>query len=387
MQSVPSTKILQHPYHIVNKSPWPFFISMALLLTTVGGVLFMHRYLTGDNILFWGLFYVILFIFFWFKDIILESTFEGNHTTYVQNGLRLGMKLFILSEVMFFFSFFWAFFHSALVPHIFIGNVWPPKGIIPYFLLPEFNNWMLENTFFIQIQSCIDATTNGFRWAATYIPLFTPYTIPLAATFILLSSGATLHIAGLWFKFTNTNIETKSTKMLLESYLLLPINLSVNFYGVDSKNYSKTWTFEHLTNQLITTFWITIWLVITISLGIIFTYIQSFEYIYLLPFNINDSVFGSCFYLLTGFHGLHVIIGTIGLIICLIRHLQNHFTQNIHIGFECASWYWHFVDAVWLFVFIGIYWWSAPLKIPYLWNTHHTIGPQSFVCNENTLVH
>jgi len=241
MQSVPSTKILQHPYHIVNKSPWPFFISMALLLTTVGGVLFMHRYLNGDSILFWGLFYVILFIFFWFKDIILESTFEGNHTTYVQNGLRLGMKLFILSEVMFFFSFFWAFFHSALVPHIFIGNVWPPKGIIPYFLLPEFNDWMLENTFFIQIQSCIDATTNGFRWAATYIPLFTPYTIPLAATFILLSSGATLHIAGLWFKFTNTNIETKSTKILLESYLLLPINIAINFYGVESKNYSKTW--------------------------------------------------------------------------------------------------------------------------------------------------
>lgn len=246
---------------------------------------------------------------------------------------------------------------------------------------------MLENTFFIQIQSCIDATTNGFRWAATYIPLFTPYTIPLAATFILLSSGATLHIAGLWFKFNSTNIETKSTKMLVESYVSLPLKLSVNFYGAEIKNYSKTWTFEHLTNQLITTFWITLWLLMTISLGLIFTYIQSFEYIYLLPFNINDSVFGSCFYLLTGFHGLHVIIGTIGLIICLIRHLQNHFTQNIHIGFECASWYWHFVDAVWLFVFIGIYWWSAPLKIPYLWNTHHTIGPQSFVCNENTLIH
>jgi heme/copper-type cytochrome/quinol oxidase subunit 3 len=99
---------------------------------------------------------------------------------------------------------------------------------------------MLENTFFVQIQSCIDATTNGFRWAATYIPLFTPYTIPLAATFILLSSGATLHIAGLWFKFNNSNIDTKSTKLLVESYLLLPSTLSVNFYGVDTTNYSKT---------------------------------------------------------------------------------------------------------------------------------------------------
>ena len=65
MQSVPNTKNLQHPYHIVNKSPWPFFISMALMLTTVGGVLFMHRYLNGEAILFWGIFYVVLFIFFW----------------------------------------------------------------------------------------------------------------------------------------------------------------------------------------------------------------------------------------------------------------------------------------------------------------------------------
>jgi heme/copper-type cytochrome/quinol oxidase subunit 3 len=175
----------------------------------------------------------------------------------------------------------------------------------------------------------------------------------------LLSSGATLHIAGLWFKFNNTNVETKSTKILLESYLLLPINIAINFYGVESKNYSKTWTFEHLTNQLITTFWITIWLVITISLGIIFTYIQSFEYIYLLPFNINDSVFGSCFYLLTGFHGLHVIIGTIFLAISLERLMLGHFTREHHFGFEAGAWYWHFVDVVWLFLFITIYWWGS----------------------------
>ena len=99
---------------------------------------------------------------------------------------------------------------------------------------------MLENTFFVQIQSCIDSTTNGFRWASTYIPLFTPYTIPLAATFILLSSGATLHIAGLWFKFNNKNIETKSTTFLLENFLVIPINFLIKFYGVDKKNYSKT---------------------------------------------------------------------------------------------------------------------------------------------------
>ena len=113
--------------------------------------------------------------------------------------------------------------------------------------------------------------------------------------------------------------------------------------------------------------WVTFWLAVTIALGALFTFIQSYEYFVLLPFGINDSVFGSCFYLLTGFHGFHVILGTVALIICLIRHLKMHFTSTIHIGFECAAWYWHFVDGVWLFVYSILYWWSAPLKQPYLW--------------------
>ena len=220
----------------------------------------------------------------------------------------------------------------------------------------------------------------GYRWAFVYLPLFNSYTVPLAATFILLASGVSLHIAGLWFKFKEYNTTTVNKKIF--NYVLGYSYINGSVFGINHEFYGKLWNIRSIFAQITTSIWITFWLTITILLGIIFTIIQGFEYIYLLPFKMNDSVFGSCFYLLTGFHGLHVIIGTVGLIICLFRHLSNQFTENIHIGFECASWYWHFVDAVWLFVFICIYWWSAPLNIAYFW---HTIDKQSFVCGDTTL--
>jgi len=99
-------------------------------------------------------------------------------------------------------------------------------------------------------------------------------------------------------------------------------------------------------------------LVLTILLAIIFTALQGFEYA-TAPFSISDSVYGSTFYLATGFHGFHVIIGTIFLAVCLVRLLLNHFTREHHFGFEAAAWYWHFVDVVWLFLFVTIYWWGS----------------------------
>jgi cytochrome c oxidase subunit 3 len=99
-------------------------------------------------------------------------------------------------------------------------------------------------------------------------------------------------------------------------------------------------------------------LIITISLATIFTALQGFEYL-TAPFSISDSVYGSTFYLATGFHGFHVIVGTIFLAVCLFRLYRNHFTTQHHFGFEAAAWYWHFVDVVWLFLFITIYWWGG----------------------------
>lgn len=97
--------------------------------------------------------------------------------------------------------------------------------------------------------------------------------------------------------------------------------------------------------------------IFTILLAILFTCLQGFEYINA-PFNISDGIYGSCFYLTTGLHGFHVFLGTVALIVSLIRLILNHYSTTIHTGLNIAIWYWHFVDVVWLFLFISIYWWS-----------------------------
>nr|YP_086860.1 cytochrome c oxidase subunit III [Diplometopon zarudnyi]AAT08509.1 cytochrome c oxidase subunit III [Diplometopon zarudnyi] len=99
-------------------------------------------------------------------------------------------------------------------------------------------------------------------------------------------------------------------------------------------------------------------LTITVLLGLYFTALQAMEY-YEAPFTLSDSVYGSTFFVATGFHGLHVIIGSTFLLVCLLRQLYYHFTTNHHFGFEAAAWYWHFVDVVWLFLYISIYWWGS----------------------------
>lgn len=99
-------------------------------------------------------------------------------------------------------------------------------------------------------------------------------------------------------------------------------------------------------------------LITTVTLGLYFTILQAYEYIEA-RFCIRDSIYGSSFYIATGFHGIHVIIGTIFLLICLTRHIKYHFSINHHFGFEAAAWYWHFVDVVWLFLYISIYWWGS----------------------------
>lgn len=138
--------------------------------------------------------------------------------------------------------------------------------------------------------------------------MFNPFIIPLLNTIILLTSGISITWA---------------------HHRLINNNYKQLFYG----------------------------LLITIILGIYFSILQLFEYIEA-SFNISDSSYGSTFFLATGFHGLHVLIGTTFLIICFIRNLIIHFSSNHHFGFEAAAWYWHFVDIVWLFLYISIYWWG-----------------------------
>jgi len=205
----------------------------------------------------------------WWRDVIREGTFGGHHTKAVQNGLRFGMVLFIVSECLFFFAFFWAFFHSSLSPTIELGCVWPPKGIVT----PD------------------------------------PWGIPLLNTVLLLSSGASV-------TWAHHAILAGNRSQALQSMIL------------------------------------------TVCFGVIFTAFQAYEYVEL-PFTISDSVYGSCFFLLTGFHGFHVLVGTLFLIVCTFRILAHHFTRFHHVGFEAAAWYWHFVDVVWLLVFLSVYWWGG----------------------------
>ena len=124
-----SGHIQRHPYHLVDPSPWPLVGAISALVTTVGGVMYMHSYIGGSFVLPLGLFMVMYTMYVWWKDVIREGTYEGHHTKTVQVGLRYGMILFIVSEIMFFFAFFWAYFASSVAPAIEIGSIWPPAGI------------------------------------------------------------------------------------------------------------------------------------------------------------------------------------------------------------------------------------------------------------------
>nr|ARA91125.1 cytochrome oxidase subunit 3 [Apis koschevnikovi] len=251
------------PFHMVTNSPWPIILSFSLMNSLISTAIWIY----SSNLLFMMLNFIntTMIMMFWFRDIIRESTFQGLHTLYVTNFLKFGMILFIISELMFFISFFWAFFHSSISPNIEIDMLWPPKDI----------------------------------------KFFDPMEIPLLNSFILVSSG-----------FTVT----------LSHYFLITNNFK----------FSKLYLF------------------ITIFLGIYFMMIQLIEYMNSY-FCFNDSVYGSIFYMTTGFHGLHVFIGVIFLSISLYRMSKIHFSNMHNMNFEMAIWYWHFVDIVWLFLYSFIY--------------------------------
>lgn len=259
----------KHPYHLVDPSPWPLFASFAAFLTTVGGVMYMHAYALGGTLLSLGLLMTLYAMAVWWRDVIREATYQGLHTQAVQRGLRYGMLLFIVSEIMFFLAFFWAFFHSSLAPTVEIGGIWPPLGI----------------------------------------EVLNPWEIPFLNTLLLLTSGASV---------------TWAHHALLAGHR-----------GQASRA-----------------------LAVTLVLAVIFTLFQAYEYA-TAPFSISDGIYGSTFYLATGFHGFHVIIGTLFLGLCLVRVLQGHFSKGHHFGFEAAAWYWHMVDVVWLFLFVCVYYWGG----------------------------
>jgi cytochrome c oxidase subunit 3 len=269
MSKIIRSNFQAHPFHLVSPSPWPLYTSLSLFILTTSTALSMHNFYNLYYLLYLGVFLVIASMSFWFRDVISEGTFLGDHTLAVQKGLNLGVILFIVSEALFFMAIFWAFFHSALTPTVELGAQWPPIGIEP----------------------------------------INPFELPLLNTIILLSSGATVTYA---------------------HHSLIQGKRKGSLYGS----------------------------VATIILAIVFTGFQAIEYS-VSSFTISDGAFGTCFYFGTGFHGLHVIIGTIFLSVALWRIFAYHLTDNHHLGFEAGILYWHFVDVVWLFLYVSIYYWGS----------------------------
>lgn len=258
-----------HPYHLVTTSPWPLFTSFSLFSMAIFAVSYFHGFQYGGTGLLLSFIVTLYVMILWFRDVIMEGTFLGDHTLQVQKGIFMGMILFIISEAFAFLSVFWAYFHSSLSPNIELGNSWPPQGIV-----------------------ALD-----------------PWAIPLLNTFILLSSGITITYA---------------------HHALIQGNRKDAING---------------------TFF-------TIFLALIFTGLQYVEYSQAM-FTIADSIYGTVFFASTGLHGLHIIIGTIFLSVGFVRIILYHLTVHHHAGYEAAILYWHFVDVVWLFLFIVVYWWGG----------------------------
>ena len=125
-------KTYAHGFHLVNASPWPFLLSFSLFGVMLNLGMYFHKIPLSYSLFLFAFMNLCVFMYCWFRDIIVEGTYEGHHTSLVQRGIKLGMILFILSEVMFFFAFFWGFFHSSLAPAVQIGGIWPPAAIVPF---------------------------------------------------------------------------------------------------------------------------------------------------------------------------------------------------------------------------------------------------------------
>jgi cytochrome c oxidase subunit 3 len=301
-----------HAYHLLNPSIWPLLVSGAVLSMVIalvssffigcvsGSDKLDHLFaFTIDSSLFISVLLLCYIAFCWWSDVSSES---GEHTENTIHGLKIGMVLFIASEVMFFFSFFWSLFHFSISPASELGSIWPPVG---------FENMVLSYQ-----------------------------KVPLLNTLLLLASGVSVTYAhsALHTNFHNEERSTIPTSISdLSEFVLSSYSIKFNsLKGLYRGIYG---------------------MIVTLVFAFLFIILQVSEYLEAI-FNISDGTYGSTFFVMTGFHGLHVIIGTVFLIICLYRICDSRFFAKSSTGLECAIWYWHFVDVVWLFLYISIYWWG-----------------------------
>lgn len=282
-------------YYVPDASRWSVIGCIGLVTTLSGAGLWLNAHWLGPHVSFVGLFIVGIMLFGWFGEVINESE-SGLHNAQVDRSFRMGMCWFIFSEVCFFGAFFGALFFSRLwtIP-LLSGEIHP---ITHYLAWPDFKaHWPLlknpDNSAFAGAHEGMGA------WGLAALN-----------TVILLTSGVTITWAHHALK------HNKRTQLVIGMFLTVLLGLT--FLSCQAYEYHEAYTEMGLT--------------------------------------LNAGIYGTTFFMLTGFHGIHVTLGTIMLIVILLRCIRGHFTPERHFGFEAVAWYWHFVDVVWLFLFIFVYW-------------------------------
>ena len=279
-------------YYVPHGSKWPIIGSVALFILMFGAANWMNESAIGKPLFYVGLAGMVYMLFGWFRDVIGESL-KGMFRGQEDMSFRMGMVWFIFSEIMFFAAFFGALFYARHFSLPWLGG--EGDGFATNQLLhPGYEAvW----------------PTNGPGDIGGAFKTIGPWGLPLLNTIILLTSGSTITLAHWMLKIGNR-------------------------------------------------FWLNFWMAATVALGCLFLYYQGVEYIHAyheLNLTLNSGVYGSTFFMLTGFHGLHVTLGTLMLLIILFRCMAGHFTKDNHFAFEAVAWYWHFVDVVWLGLFVFVY--------------------------------
>ena len=288
----------QEIYYIPDGSKWPIVGTLSLFITFLGGAMMFNSVDAGKYVLIIGLAALTYMFAGWFADVISESI-AGKYSKQVDVSFRMGMGWFILSEVMFFAAFFGALYYARVfsIPWL-SGEGQGGHNGTHEFLWSSFQaSWPMN----------VMPDPSKYTQYNDVVPAFG---VPAVNTALLLASGVTVTFAHWALK--------KANRTALSA-----------------------------------------WLFATVALGFIFVYFQAGEYAHAmndLDLTINGGIYGSTFYLLTGFHGFHVTMGAVMLAVILFRSLKGHFSQKDHFAFEAVAWYWHFVDVVWLGLFIFVYW-------------------------------
>jgi cytochrome c oxidase subunit III len=282
----------QDAYYVPHGTKWPIMGSIGLTLLVGGFASMLNGSESGSTIMVLGVLVLIGMMFGWFGTVIDESE-AGLYNAQVDISFRWGMGWFIFSEVMFFAAFFGALYYARVYSVPWIGG------------------------------EATGAVTNAVLWS-DYEAVW-PTNGPM-------SLGGEYQVMGAW------GLPALNTVILLTS----GVTVTIAHHGI-LKNHRTQF----------------IWgLMGTVLLGALFVYFQAVEYAHAfdeLNLTLNSGIYGSTFFMLTGFHGFHVTIGAIILAIVMIRGMKGHFTAKQHFAFEAAAWYWHFVDVVWLGLFIFVY--------------------------------